>query len=202
MKLLGNNMIDGMGETASPPYALPYETPEAVSTIPPDFPEPYRDTGITPLHRQAPRPVGPMDELSQPRHLIPPAPGPRYIQGAVGRVVPATHAPNYIEPMISDHALIRILVAKNTYLALNKRGLPTVAMRRRMLDANTQRQVENDVLLQTLTDVSAVASGNFSALNGGNVWQREAIRNKLVDAAELRNIMARVVGIQSWTEKG
>jgi hypothetical protein len=142
-----------------------------------------------------------MDELADPRHLIPPMPGPRYVQGEVGKVVPGTHAPHYQRPMVNDVTLIKILVVKNTYLALEKRGLPAMAMRRRLLDSNTQRLVEYDVLLQTLSDINAIQRGDYSALNAGSGWQRDAIRNKLVDVADLQNVVSRGVGVQVWTEK-
>lgn len=200
MNLLGSLFADVPEDIATPsqvPYEQPYTPPYTAMEPEPSTP-PYEESGIVPLQRPSPPPLPP---LTPTRYMIPNMPGPRYIQREVGKIIPARYAPYPEQRMISDRALIKILVSKNTYFALESRGLPTMAMRRRQVDSNTRREIESDVLKRTLSDVDAIQRGEYGTIESNEAWQYEAIQYNLVDAAELLNIMARIVGIQVWKLK-
>lgn len=197
----GNKMLRGFGDVESPitptgpPYQQPYTPPYQYTET--QYTAPYEE-GMIPSERPALPPQLPMSET---RYQTPSMPGPRYIQGTQGQIIPATHAPYPLPRKISDQKMIRILVTKNTYLVLKSKGLPTVCMRRRQLDPDTKRQILEEIRQRTLADLDAVARGEITKLAAGQDWQYEAIKYKLADAAELKNLMARVVPIESWLLK-
>jgi len=196
MKLLGHDLLGALTPTTTPPYVNPYTPPYTYPEV--YSPEPYRETGIYPLKRP---PTSP--QLPFPTHhfVTPPMPGPKYVQGPIGNIIPATRAPFPLPRIISDRAIIKILVSKNMYAALAKRGLPTMTLRRRLLDENTRREIESEVFQQTMADMVAVQNQQYQAIQVNNAWQREAIKYNLVDAAQLRNLMSRIVPTQSWLSK-
>lgn len=196
MKLLGHDLLGAITPTTTPPYVNPYTPPYTYPEV--YSPEPYRETGIYPLRRP---PTSP--QLPFPTHhlITPPMPGPRYVQGPIGNIIPATHSPWPLPRIISDKAIVKILVSKNIYESLAKRGLPTMTMRRRLLDANTRREIESEVFQRTMSDMVLVQQQQFVKIGANVAWQKEAIKYNLLDAAELRNLMSRIVPMQSWLSK-
>lgn len=194
MKPLGNDLLGNINEEVpySDKYIPPYEYTPAY-----DRPA-YREEGIFPLQRP---PTSPQLPYTTPRYLIPPSQGPKYVQGPIGNIVPATHSPYPLPGIIPDKEIIKILVSKNLFNALSKRGLPTMAARRYILDFNTKRAIENEVHVETMNDIDLVARGDFRRIQITEGWQREAIRENLLDTAALHNIMMRIVGIQVWPSK-
>jgi len=207
MKLLGHDLLGALTPTTTPPYANPYTPPYTYPEV--YSPEPYRETGIYPLRRP---PTSPQLPFSTHHFVTPPMPGPKYVQGPIGNIIPATRAPWPLPKIISDRAIIKILVSKNMYAALAKRGLPTMTLRRRLLDENTQREIESEVFRQTMADMVLVQNQQYQSIvtnstkrgsaTALSTWQQEAIKYNLVDVAELRNLMSRIVPIQSWLSKG
>lgn len=199
MKLLGHDLLGAITPTTTPPYenlyTPPYTYPEVYS------PEPYRETSIYPLQRPPTSPLLPFPSHQWRRVITPPMPGPKYVQGPIGNIIPATHSPWPPPRIISDKAIVKILVSKNIYESLAKRGLPTMTMRRRLLDANTRREIESEVFQKTMADMVLVQQQQFTTIGANVAWQKEAIKYNLLDAAELRNLMSRIVPMQSWLSK-
>jgi len=77
-----------------------------------------------------------------------------------------------------------------------------MTLRRRLLDENTQREIESEVFQQTMADMVLVQNQQYQSIVTNSTWQQEAIKYNLVDVAELRNLMSRIVPIQSWLSKG
>lgn len=196
MKLLGHDLLGAITPTTTPPYVNPYTPPYTYPEI--YSPEPYRETGIYPLRRP---PTSPQLPFSTHHLVIPPMPGPKYVQGPIGNIIPATHSPWPPPRIISDKAIVKILVSKNMYESLAKRGLPTMTMRRRLLDANTRREIESEVVQKTISDMVLVQQQQYEKIGANIAWQKEAIKYNLLDAADLRNLMSRIVPIQSWLSK-
>jgi len=194
MKPLGNDLLGNINEEV--PYVDKYIPPYEYT---PAYDRPaYREEGIYPLRRP---PTSPQLPYTSPRHLIPPSQGPTYIQGPIGNIVPAMHAPYPKPGIIPDKEIIKILVSKNLFHALSKRGLPTMAARRNILDGNTKRAIENEVYAHTINDIDLVAQGKFAQIQITEAWQREAIQHNLLDTALMHNLISRIVGIQSWKSK-
>lgn len=197
MKLLGHDLLGAITPTTTPPYENPYTPPYTYPEV--YSPPSYRETGIYPLQRP---PTSPLLPFSTHHLITPPMPGPKYVQGPIGRLIPATHAPWPPPRIISDRAIVKIVVSKNMYESLAKRGLPTMTMRRRLLDENTRREIESEVLQKTMSDMALILNQQYEQISAPNTWQREAIEYNLLDAAELQNLMSRIVPIQSWLSKG
>ena len=196
MKLLGHDLLGAVTPTTTPPYVNPYTPPYTYPEV--YSPEPYRETGIYPLRRP---PTSPQLPFSTHHLIIPSMPGPKYVQGPIGTIIPATHSPWPPPRIISDRKIVKILVSKNMYESLTKRGLPTVAMRRRMLDDNIKREIESEVFQKTMSDMLLIQQQQYEKIGANVAWQKEAIRYNLLDAAELQNFMSRIVPIQSWLSK-
>lgn len=197
MKLLGHDLLGAVTPVTTPPYVNPYTPPY---TYPEVFsPQAYRETGIYPVRRP---PTSPQLPFTTHRFITPPMPGPKYVQGPIGNIIPATHAPWPLPRIVSDKTIVKILVSKNLYESLARRGLPTMAMRRRQLDDNTKREIESEVFQKTTSDMQLIQQHQYDKIRTNTYWQREAIRYNLLDAAELRNLMSRIVPMQVWLSKG
>lgn len=77
-----------------------------------------------------------------------------------------------------------------------------MTMRRRVLDDNTKREIESEVFQKAMSDMVLVQQQQYEKIGANVAWQNEAIKYNLLDAAELKNLMSRIVPIQSWLSKG
>ena len=87
---------------------------------------------------------------------------------------------------IPDFRLLKVLFSKNTFEALRHRNLPTIAPYRMLMDANTRRQIEDEVIVKTKREFQLFKQGRYADITiPDRAWADETVMNQLVNAEDI-----------------